>query len=219
MQRRDDRRMTTLPSLLYRSPSDRPPPVTRESAAAPRLQTCLPGQRGRAEIEGYIRDVYRRRYGADVEAFAPVLVALRDAGDAIVAAAGYRPADRGALFLERYLPAPVETLLAPAPPRAQIVEVGHLAATRAGEGRRLIVILGPHLAAQGFRWVVGTLTQELRSLFLRLGVAPLTLGIADPARLGAEAAQWGSYYDHRPVVLAGQIQQALQLFARRAVGA
>ena len=97
--------------------------------------------------------------------------------------------------------------------------MGHLAATRAGEGRRLIVILGPHLAAQGFRWVVGTLTQELRSLFLRLGVAPLTLGVADPARLGAEAEQWGSYYDHRPVVLAGQIHQALQLFARRAVGA
>ena len=37
--------------------------------------------------------------------------------------------------------------------------------------------------------------------------------------LGDEAAHWGSYYDHRPVVLAGQLQPALPLLARRAAGA
>ena len=113
----------------------------------------------------------------------------------------------------------VETRLANtaghAPARPRIVEVGHLAASRAGEGRRLVLLLGPHLAALGFHWVVSTLTEELRHLFMRLGIAPLALGVADPAVLGAEAVHWGSYYDHRPVVLAGQIDLALKALARR----
>lgn len=180
------------------------------------LQTCGPQDPERAEVESYIRDVYRDRYGAEVRHFAPRLVALRDGAGEIVAAAGYRAAAAGPLFLERYLDAPVESLLAsPPPPRSHVVEVGHLAATRAGEGRRLILLLGPHLAAQGYRWVVSTLTQELRQLFVRLGIAPMTLGVADPGALGDEAAQWGCYYDHRPVVLAGPLHQALQLFEQR----
>jgi hypothetical protein len=101
------------------------------------------------------------------------------------------------------------------PRRAAIVEVGHLAAMRAGEGRRLIVQLGPHLAAQGFQWVVSTLTEELRQLFVRIGVVPLALGRADPAVLGADAQAWGRYYEHRPVVLAGYLPQALRRLQQR----
>lgn len=192
------------------------PRRARSSAAPARLQTCGPDDPARAEVEACIRGVYRQRYGADVQHFAPWLVALHDEAGEIAAAAGWRAADSGPLFLERYLDAPVQTLLASPPPaRSQVVEVGHLVAPRAGAGRRLILLLGPHLAALGHRWVVGTLTQELRQLFVRLGIAPLTLGVADPAALGDEAAQWGRYYDHRPVVLAGPLHQALALFAQR----
>jgi hypothetical protein len=94
------------------------------------------------------------------------------------------------------------------------VEVGHLAAQKAGEGRRLILLLGPHLAERGLQWVVSTLTEELRRLFVRLGVIPLALGVADPALLGEDAAHWGSYYAHHPVVLAGQIGPALAALSR-----
>ena len=72
------------------------------------------------------------------------------------------------------------------------------------------------LAAQGFVWVVGTITSELRHLFMRIGVTPLALGVADPAALGAEVTHWGTYYDHRPVVLAGHLHQALRRLARGA---
>jgi hypothetical protein len=175
----------------------------------------------RPAVEAFVRATFARRYGADVRQFAPRLVGLYDAEGEIVAAAGYRPAASGPLFLERYLAAPVETLLgrevAAEPRREGIVEVGHLAAGRAGEGRRLITLLGPHLAAAGFRWVVSTLTEELRHLFLRLGVTPMGLGVADPAVLGAEAMQWGSYYDHHPLVLAGDLEAALQALAKRRV--
>ena len=191
--------------------------------AAPRLRLHPAGSPGRHQVEAFIRAVYRERYGAELRHFAPVLVSLHDEHGDCVAAAGYRAAHTGPLFLERYLSGPVETLLpAPAgrwPVRQRIIEVGHLAAARAGEGRRLILLLGPHLASQGFEWVVSTLTQELRNLFVRMGVAPLVLGVADPAVLGDQAAQWGSYYDHRPLVLAGRLDAALQMLARRSAAA
>jgi Thermostable hemolysin len=183
---------------------------------------CTPADPDRLEVECFIQEVYLRRFGARVPHFMPVLAGLRDAAG-IVAAAGYRDAGTAPLYLERYLQAPVETLLAgfqgTVPARTSVVEVGHLAATRAGEGRRLISLLGPHLAQQGFQWVVSTLTEELRRLFVRIGVTPLSLGTADPAALGEEAAHWGSYYEHRPLVLAGHLPQALRNLSNRAGGA
>jgi len=202
--------------LLPRTPVH--PPV-RAAAGSPRLRVHAPGDRGRAEVEDFIRGVYRDRYGADVRQFARSLVSLHDGDGELVAAAGYRAADDEPLFLERYLGVPVETRLAAgspvAPVRSRIVEVGHLAAGRAGEGRRLVLLLGPHLASLGFQWVVSTLTEELRHLLLRLGIVPIPLGMADPTLLGDEAARWGSYYDHRPMVLAGRIDHALKSLARR----
>ncbi len=175
----------------------------------------------RAGVEAFIREVYARRFGADVRDFAPVLVCLREEGR-IVAAAGYRGAASGPLFLERYLPAPVESLLGPpAPDRRSVVEVGHLSAAKAGQGRRLVLELAPHLAAQGYTWVASTLTEDLRRLFLRIGILPLTLAPAHPAPLGDQAVRWGTYYSHQPVVLAGQLHTALRHIERyaRATGA
>lgn len=193
-----------------------PPP--REPVRTTRLAVHRAGDASRSGVEDFIRQVYARRFGADVTAFAPVLVSLHDPVEGIVAAAGYRQASAGNLFLERYLDAPVEQLLGRAngevPARQGIFEVGHLAAQRAGEGRRLIFLLGEHLAGEGAQWVVSTLTEELRHLFVRLGITPLALGRADPAALGDTAGLWGSYYDHHPVVLAGQVDQALRLLAR-----
>ncbi|MEF7612632.1 thermostable hemolysin [Aquincola sp. MAHUQ-54] len=178
--------------------------------AAPVLQVHDETDARRRAVEAFIQAVYHRRYGARITRFAPTLVALWHEG-CITAAAGYRAASTGPLFLERYLPEPVERLLAtPAPPRRGIVEVGHLAAGRAGEGRRLVLMLAAHLATLDCEWVVSTLTAELRQLFVRIGVVPLTLGAADPARLGTEAGDWGSYYDHAPVVLAGHLPRAMR---------
>jgi hypothetical protein len=195
------------------------PPARVAVAPSPRTW-CVHGPHDpqRAEVEAFIAGVFAERFDAQVLQFAPMLVAVRDA-DGIVAAAGYRSAAEAPLFLERYLDAPVETLLASQvgtrPARERIVEVGHLAAARAGEGRRLIRYLGVHLASLGHEWVVSTLTEELRQLFVRLGVTPLALGHADPAMLGDDAVRWGRYYEHHPVVLAGQLRQALLQFARR----
>lgn len=198
--------------MLALSPTPPTPPATASSLAL--YASASPG---RAEVEAFIAGIYREHYGADLDHFAPLLVARRDATGTLLAAAGYRAADSGPLFLERYLDRPVHETLGAG--RGRIVEVGHLAAARAGEGRKLILQLGPHLAGRGFQWVVSTLTEELRHLFLRLGIAPRALGVADPALLGDDAARWGRYYEHHPVVLAGAIGPALQALARRAVAA
>jgi hypothetical protein len=197
------------------SAAPRPEFLLARPRPAVRLQIHSAASPGREQVERFVAAVYQRRFGAVVRQFAPVLVSLHDEQGERVAAAGYRAARLGPLFLERYLSAPVQALLPAAPAREGIVEVGHLAAVRAGEGRRLIRLLGPHLSSQGFEWAVSTLTQELRNLLVRMGVTPLALGVADPALLGEQAAQWGRYYEHKPLVLAGRLDAATQRLSRR----
>lgn len=201
-----------MPSLSSRAVTP-PAPVPAEAV----LCVHGPRQAGRAEVEAFIRRVYAQRYGARVPGFAPTLVSLRDGDGTIMAAAGYREARSGPLFLERYLGAPVESVLgalvAPPPLRSDVVEIGHLAAgdgAGAGAGYQLMALLGPHLGGLGFGWAVSTLTQGLHRLMLRTGIRPLVLAPADPAALGGEAAAWGRYYEHRPVVVAGEVAPALR---------
>lgn len=213
--------MFTTARITHDSTTDDHGPAT--AVASRRVVVHPPGDPRRGEVESFIRGVYDRCYGADVREFAPMLASLRSEDGRIMAAAGYRSAAAGPLFLERYFDAPIESVLAAhadaAPARERIVEVGHLSAARAGEGRRLVRLLGPHLAALRFDWAVSTLTTELRHLFLRIGITPLALGRADPAVLGDDLARWGSYYDHSPVVLAGNLPQVVSQLARRRVPA
>ena len=96
----------------------------------------------------------------------------------------------------------------------QIVEVGNLAADRAGGSVDVILNLARHLDRLGYEWVAFTATRELIGIFRRLGLPPLALAPADPDRLGADAADWGSYYDSRPIVVAGRIALALEMVKR-----
>lgn len=204
-------RMPMLSTQPSGSVPDRAAPLF--PAIAGELQIHDSTDARRRAVEQCIQHIYAQHYGARVPSFAPMLVALQQ-DEEVVAAAGYRPAAEGPLFLESYLPAPVDRLIGDQTgtrlSRQRIVEVGHLAATRGGEGRRLLQLLGLHLAQEGFEWIVGTVTQELRALLVRLGVAPLTLGAAHPEALGDTALCWGSYYQHAPIVLAIHLSRAVR---------
>lgn len=167
--------------------------------------------------ETFIADVFRRHYGAEVHSFAPNLMLLEDS-DRITAAAGWRCAGEDRLFLETYLDEPIEAAiarLAGQPVRREaIVEVGNLAADRPGSSVDVILNLARHLDRLGYEWVVVTATRELLGIFRRLGLSSLALAPADPGRLGAGAANWGSYYESRPVVVAGRIALALEMVKR-----
>ena len=92
--------------------------------------------------------------------------------------------------------------------RDHIVEVGNLAATSAGSGRALVAAMGRHLHRDGFAWVVFTATRELRNSFGRLGLPLASIARADPARLPDRGESWGRYYDHDPMVVAGDLVEA-----------
>jgi len=181
--------------------------ATHSQAGAPR----------RLETESFIRDIFARRYGAEVPSFAPNLLLLEQHGRTL-AACGWRPAGSEALFLERYLDQPIEhamSRLTNQPvERQRIVEVGNLAADKAGSSIHVILNLADHLHRQGYEWVVFTATSELIGIFTRLGLPLLALAPADPTRLGNEAAAWGSYYDTRPIVVAGRIRLGLERAGR-----
>lgn len=177
------------------------------------------GDPSRTEVETFITRLYRSHFDAAVADFAPFIVSLRDRSGTI-AAAGYRYATEP-LFLERYLPAPVDEMLStPDPvthalfsvrpvPRSSIVEVGHLAAARPGAGQLLFQHLAHHLADQGREWVVNTATRSLRALFLRMKFSYVDLGAAEAERAGIDPLAWGRYYAQSPRVIAGRLSENL----------
>lgn len=167
----------------------------------------------RAEAERFVRQVFARRYGADVASFAPNLTLLEQ-NEQIIASAGWRGADSGRLFLETYLDLPIEQAMAELANemvgRDRIVEVGNLASEKSGGSVQVILALAGHLARQGYEWVVFTATSELIRIFAKLGLPLLALAPAAPERLGKDAAAWGSYYETAPVVVAGRIRWAFE---------
>ena len=182
--------------------------IGREPAFGLRYAQHRHGER-RALLEAFIRERFAEHYGARVRHFMPCLLGLESADGAVRGAVGLRAAGEAPLFLERYLDRPSEQVIAgySGQPiaRRDIVEVGNLAALGAGAARLLIVALTDLLVACGFRWVTFTGTPALLNSFQRLELSPLPLGAADPACLGDEQADWGSYYANHPQVMAGEI--------------
>lgn len=176
--------------------------------------------RRRTQIEAFIQHRFAQQYAANVHHFMPCLFGLENEEGELLGAVGLRSAAQGPLFLERYLGQQTETVIAQtigslAPTREQLVEVGNLAASSAGAARLLIVAITDLLVALGFYWVAFTGTPTLLNSFQRLGLTPLTLGPADPKCMSDELTDWGSYYESKPQVMAGDIfnghQQLMQL--------
>ncbi|GGZ15869.1 thermostable hemolysin [Novosphingobium colocasiae] len=137
------------------------------------------------------------------------------------AALGYRRADQMPLFLEVYLDAPIEHLVAGAlgrpVARDAIVEIGNFAADSAPAMLALWVTAANDLGGCS-EVAVATLTAPVRRMFVRIGLPIVEIAPARAERLGAVAAEWGSYYDHDPIVCAGVIaegQAAIAAFLDR----
>ena len=101
--------------------------------------------------------------------------------------------------------------------RSGIVEVGSLACTGGRAAMEIVAALGPALIADGFSWVVFTGADTVRNVFRRLPLRPIALCIANKSLLGDAQREWGSYYEHNPVVMAGRLADgvgALEAAAR-----
>lgn len=192
------------------------PPAVRShpDAALPRdpaagLVWADPAHRERASLEAFIAGEFRRAYGASVRHFCHTLVGRRDPCGCWSAALGFTCAAGRPLFLEQYLDEPVDLALASRTGkpvrRADVVEVGNLAACSTGAARELIGFMTHHLHGLGLTWVTFTATRALLNSFARLRLRPGELGDADPARLPGGARDWGSYYTTSPKVMFGNI--------------
>ena len=168
------------------------------------------GRLERAEIENFIHECFAAAHGACISQFMPRLFSLRAKSGDLIAAFGLRAAADSRLFLETYLERPVEDVLqarlGQAIRREEIIEVGNLSALYPGAARWLIVALTARLRSEGYKWVVFTGTTALRNGFSRLGLCPVELGAATLQHLPSqERADWGRYYEHVPMVMAGDI--------------
>ena len=166
-----------------------------------------------SNTEHLIRNQFWQMHHARLTSFLPELFALTDRFHQPSAAVGIKHVGAEDIFLEQYLDLPIDDLVSNLAgkrvARDHITEVGNLAASSAGGGRKLIAFLVCYFAEIGVEWAVCTGTSAVRALLHRSGIAYSQIASADPDRLGDSKHQWGTYYKHNPCVLAVNIADAL----------
>lgn len=170
-------------------------------------QLCGPDAPERAELEQFVREVFKRAYGACIRHFMPQLMSLRDTEGQLLAVCGLRNAGDATLFLETYLDKPVEQALSERVRvhvgRRAIVEVGNLAVAEPGVAPHLLASVSAYLHSTHASWAVFTAIPVLRNSLARLNMAMEVLADATLQHIQPEERDsWGSYYDKRPQVMA-----------------
>lgn len=209
--------MEQTPNTQTRVCAERPVRRPHLHAARPALRLAGEGAAGRADLERAVANEFSRQYGARIEHFLPLLLSL-DLTGVPGAIAGLRCAGNSRLFLEQYLDVPVEQAVSRCfrqpVDRCQVIEIGNLVSTAPGAGSMLFTALPLLLELAGIRWVACTATPQVRAMLTKLGFPIRTICEAQPEVLGADADTWGSYYDARPTVIAGDVREAARLVRR-----
>lgn len=173
-------------------------------SARPSVISILPHfTRERQAVEDFIIQTYAKAYGATVGVHYPTLMSVRDENGKILAALGFRYAEKEPLFLEQYLKCPVENILGVN--RAGVTEIGNLASGGGGASLFLFAALAAYLNGKGQTHAVITGTSYIEKRLRTFGLKPKRLAHADPSLLLRKDEDWGSYYDTDPRVLAGEI--------------
>jgi hypothetical protein len=179
-----------------------------------KIALCGTQHSGRKSIEDYISKQFLEVYGATITHFMPQLLSLTQ-GDKTLAALGVKPATDQPLFLQQYLPDPVDrciATIAKAPTHLnKIVEIGNLVVTKAGSSHLLFILLTQILSLAGYEWVVFTGTPAVKKSLERFGFQLHLLAEATIDRLPSiNQSNWGTYYEQRPMVLAGNISGGIK---------
>jgi hypothetical protein len=161
-------------------------------------------------LSQHITNIFRKTYNADIVVTYACLLGFMNAQDKPLAALGIRyAAEESPLFLERYLDKPVDVCLQAITgeriARHTIAEAGNLASSGKADILMLLYGLACHLDHEGISTILFTGTALLKRYLHSLGLYPHVLAEADPARLGEDAARWGTYYATRPKVMAGNV--------------
>ena len=191
---------------------------SRECARAPGAYRVVPCERGdarRTEAEAFIRLRFSQSHGAHIATFMPTLLLLLDADDELCAVAGFRSAAVEPLFLERYLPLPIEQALSSLTServrRDEIIEAGNFAAVDSRRARIFMSFMPAWLLDGAARWITFTATNSIRAILAAMGGRCLELGVADGACVAGGADEWGRYYTTDPRVMAGFLPSARRI--------
>ncbi|MEO8491965.1 thermostable hemolysin [Pseudomonas sp.] len=168
---------------------------------------------------GYIQEIYKRHYGAQMTPNPDLLVTRRNLiGGALTACAGISFASpTRPLFSERYFDEPIEDVLGALSRqtllREQIVEIGSLASDDSHAAAEIIKALPIMAWFMGAKAILCTSTRRLRVLLKYHGIPLRVLGDADAGRLSdLELQQWGSYYAQSPQTGVILLEECSHLF-------
>lgn len=170
------------------------------------------------KLQQYIQREYSREFNASIPHFLPHLLGLYRADGVLVGACGLNRGDAGELYLERYLDAPIEAVIATQTGhsvlRDRLVEIGNFACSESGNARIMFAAICRLLCENQLDYVVFTGTQKLRNIFHRLNLKPLELAPALANLLGEDALAWGEYYQSQPCVMVGDLNQGRQVLSK-----
>ena len=199
----DERQSVSAPREYARTPSEY------------RIVPCGRDDARRAEAEAFVRRRFLRSHGAHISTFMPTLLLLTDADSELAAVAGFRSAAHEPLFLERYLPVPIEQALTSQmgahARRAEIVEVGNFAALDSRRAKILMSFMPAYFLERAARWIVFTATTSIRGILSAMGGRCMEVGAADGACVAGGADEWGRYYSNDPRVMAGFLPSARRI--------
>lgn len=186
--------------------------LDRLCAAGSRVRLVRQTDPGRSEVECFIAERFQAAHGARVAGLMPLLFGVWS-GEACRAVLGIRPAAGGPLYLEHYLDQPAEQAIAAIcrvpVSRATLVEIGNLVSAPGGATPLLFLLLLAVLDRAGYRWLMFTATPQVQRGVRALGFEIVSVCTADPLRV-ADTAAWGSYYDSRPQVMLGCVEDGMR---------
>ncbi|MGC2166006.1 MAG: thermostable hemolysin [Gallionella sp.] len=161
----------------------------------------------RDQLDGFIRDIFRQTYGAEVKPSKSYLMSLRDHDDELIAACSLHSAATEKLSLEIYLDNPVEkilsTLTGQTVQRGDIIEVSDFSASELATARYLITAINDQLHFTSKQWAIINAPPNLRDAFVKLGMDPKIIADADKNRIDPdELRRWGNFFDQNPQIIA-----------------
>ena len=178
------------------------------------VRAYLPESDGRKTVEAYIHEVFRKRYGAHVVDFYPLLITIENCQGEIIAALGLRFASEHALVVEDYahqnMSALLERNLHASGQRKNMIEVGNLASSHSGYAKFLFVAMTRILSDWHFQWLAFTAVPSVLNVFRKLKLNPVEVCDACHEDLQGSQSDWGDYYQHQPRVMLGDILSAHQ---------
>jgi Thermostable hemolysin len=161
----------------------------------------------RDNLEQFVKALFKRSHGANIQYFMPELMALTGQDGALMAVCGLRKAEQEPLFLERYLASSIEKTISDIEgkvvSRDAITEIGNLAVARPENIRCLLASINLYMHKSNTDWAVFTGIRSLKNALTKLNIPLLSIGAAHIDFIPHdERSDWGAYYDEKPEVMA-----------------